>query len=46
MNSVFENKKLTTIIIIFLLILVNVTLYLESNITRDINNDLTYYSER
>ena len=46
MNNILENKKLTAIIIIFLLILVNVTLYLESNITKDMNNDVTYYSER
>ena len=46
MNNLLENKKLTTVIIIILLVLVNVTLYLESNITKDMNNDITYYSER
>ena len=46
MNNLLENKKLTAVIIILLLVLVNVTLYLESNITKDMNNDITYYSER
>ena len=46
MNNIFENKKVTTIIIIILFALVNITLYLESNITKDMKNDVAYYSEK